>query len=162
MPAPTLVPVAAETIALANQHCQACFGIGMRARGVPCACVTRSIFRICLERYQACRFRQGVVGGVSLEKIDCGTRSFRCYGRRDEEYIADFELSARRVLSAGERRVFDLYYLDGGDWRGCSQVLRMDKGTFFHAAYRVAHLVGRACRETQPHALFPLREYFRA
>lgn len=101
-----------------------------------------------------------MANGVSLEKLDCGTRAFRCYGRRDEEFLADFELVARRTLDAGEFGVFRLHFLGGLEYGDCCRILGLKKGDFFHCAYQVMHKVGRACRETRPYAIFPLREYF--
>lgn len=157
---PALLWDRSEALALSSVSCRVCFGSGVRLKGSPCQCVTRKIFRICLERYYRCRCGQGVSGGVSMEKLDCGTRSFRCYGRKDEEFIADFELAARRTLNDQEFRLFQMHYLWGAQYTDCMRSLGLDKGQVFHLIYRVAHLVGRACRETRPYALFPLREYF--
>ena len=38
--------------------------------------------------------------------------------------------------------------------------LKMDRGTFFHAVYRIQQKLGRVFREVEPYALFPLDEYF--
>jgi hypothetical protein len=36
----------------------------------------------------------------------------------------------------------------------------MDRGTFFHEIYRIQQKLGKVFRELEPHALFPLDEYF--
>ena len=36
----------------------------------------------------------------------------------------------------------------------------MDRGTFFHELYRIEQKLGRTFRELEPHALFPIDEYF--
>jgi len=36
----------------------------------------------------------------------------------------------------------------------------MDRGAFFHEAYRIEQKLGRVFRELEPHALFPVDEYF--
>jgi len=36
----------------------------------------------------------------------------------------------------------------------------MDRGSFFHEIYRIEQKLGRTFRELQPHALFPVDEYF--
>ena len=36
----------------------------------------------------------------------------------------------------------------------------MDRGSFFHEVYRIEQKLGKTFRELEPHALFPLDEYF--
>ncbi len=36
----------------------------------------------------------------------------------------------------------------------------MDRGSFFHAVYRVEQKLGKVFRELQPYGLYPLTEYF--
>ena len=36
----------------------------------------------------------------------------------------------------------------------------MDRGTVFHAIYRIEKKLGRAFAELEPYPLFPLNEYF--
>jgi hypothetical protein len=36
----------------------------------------------------------------------------------------------------------------------------MDRGSFFHELYRIEQKLGKIFRELQPHALFPVDEYF--
>jgi hypothetical protein len=38
--------------------------------------------------------------------------------------------------------------------------LKMDRGNCFHAVYRIEQKLGRAFRELEPYALFPLDEYY--
>jgi len=38
--------------------------------------------------------------------------------------------------------------------------MNLDRGAFFHEAYRIEQKLGRTFRELQPYALFPLDEYF--
>ena len=82
------------------------------------------------------------------------------WGRKDEEYSADFCLVSRRTLTAPEFKIFRLYYLDDADWRLCCARLGMDRGNFFHSVYRIEQKLGRIFRELQPYALYPLDEYF--
>ena len=84
------------------------------------------------------------------------------WGRKDEEYIADFCLVSRRILNEFEYRIFRFHFLLGAEWRLCCRQLKMDKGVFFHAVYRIQQKLGRAFRELKPYALFPLDEYFGA
>jgi len=81
-------------------------------------------------------------------------------GRKDEEYVADFYLVSKRVLDQFEYKIFRFHFLLGADWRLCCRRLEMDKGLFFHSVYRIQQKLGRAFRELQPYALFPLDEYF--
>jgi hypothetical protein len=82
------------------------------------------------------------------------------WGRKDEEYIADFCIIARRTLDPEEHRLFRYHFLLGADWKLCSRKLQMDRGNFFHAVYRIEQKLGRALREVQPYALFPLDDYY--
>jgi hypothetical protein len=79
---------------------------------------------------------------------------------KDEEYVADFCLVSRRALSLREHRIFRYHYLLGADWKLCCQKLNTDRGSFFHEIYRLEQKLGRVFRELEPHALFPVDEYF--
>jgi hypothetical protein len=96
---------------------------------------------------------------VSLEFTRGGT-SRMIWGRKDEEYVADFCLVSRRVLDEEEHRVFKFHYLLGADWRLCCRRLGLDRGNFFHTVYRIQNKLGRTFRELEPYGLFPLDEYF--
>jgi hypothetical protein len=82
------------------------------------------------------------------------------WGRKDEEYIADFCLVARRTLDEFEYRLFRYHFLLGADWKLCTRNLKIDRGNFFHAVYRIEQKLGRMFRELEPYSLFPLDEYF--
>jgi hypothetical protein len=82
------------------------------------------------------------------------------WGRRDEEYVADFCLVSKRYLNDFEYKLFRFHFLLGADWRLCCRQLKMEKGVFFHAVYRIQQKLGRAFRELEPYPLFPLDEYF--
>ena len=82
------------------------------------------------------------------------------WGRRDEEYVADFCLVSRRALNELEYSIFRFHFLLGADWRLCCRKLEMERGEFFHHVYRIEQKLGRAFRDVQPYALFPLNEYF--
>ena len=82
------------------------------------------------------------------------------WGRKDEEFVADFINISRRTLSDFEYKVFRYHFLLGGDWKLCCRKLNIDKGDFFHWVYRTQQKLGRAYRETEPYGLFPLDEYF--
>jgi len=97
---------------------------------------------------------------TSLELIP-GREGKLVWGRKDEEYIADFCLVSRRALDESEYRVFKYHFLLGADWKLCTRQLKMDRGNFFHTVYRIEQKLGRVFRELEPYGLFPLDEYFR-
>ena len=82
------------------------------------------------------------------------------WGRRDEEYIADFCLVSKRTLDEFQYKLFRYHFLLGADWKLCCRQLNIDRGTFFHEVYRIQQKLGRVFRELEPYALFPLDEYF--
>jgi hypothetical protein len=96
---------------------------------------------------------------VSLEP-DRGRRRPGTWGRKDEEYIADFTIVARRTLDEEEYRLFRFHFLLGADWKLCARRLDMDRGNFYHSVYRIEQKLGRIFRELEPYPLFPLDEYF--
>ena len=74
--------------------------------------------------------------------------------------MADFTLVSRRTLSDLAYSVFKYHFLLGADWKLCCKRLNIDRGTFFHAIYRIEEDLGRVFRELEPYGLFPLDEYF--
>jgi hypothetical protein len=152
-----------ETLALAQQACSQCYGLGLRpGRGgvsTPCNCVFRAIFRACYGRFRQCASKEKYISRVSLE-ANPGRQRKSVWGMKNEEYIADFCLISRRTLSEYEYALFKFHYLLGADWKLCSRKMNLDRGTFFHEAYRIEQKLGRVFRELQPYALFPLDEYF--
>lgn len=153
-----------ETIALAKESCTLCHGLGLRRNSgggseAPCNCVFRSIFKICFARFKYCVRKEKHMSHVRLDIV--GGRDRRmAWGRRDEEFIADFCLVSKRYLNEEEHKLFRFHFLLGADWKLCCRQLKMDRGSFFHAVYRVQRKLGRVFRELQPYALYPLDEYF--
>jgi len=82
------------------------------------------------------------------------------FARLDEDYICDFCLVSRRTLTDFEHEVFRNHFLLGADWGLCCRQMKIDRGTFFHAVYRIQQKLGRVFRELEPYSLFPLDEYF--
>src|SRR5580700_6744639 len=153
-----------DTLALAMHNCTQCHGAGLRfaKKGVeaaPCNCVLRAIFRICCDRFMRCVTQERHLSRVSIEP-HAGRQRPSTWGRKDEEYIADFCLIAQRTLDDFEHRLFRYHFLLGADWRLCTRKLAMDRGNFFHAVYRIEQKLGRVFRELEPYPLFPLDEYF--
>jgi len=152
-----------ETLSLAKNSCTQCHGLGRHPDRPgafnPCNCVLRAIFHACLTRFRHCATQDKYMSKISLEFIPGRDRNLS-WGRKDEEYMADFVLVSRRTLSESEYQVFRFHYLLGADWRFCCRRLKMDRGNHFHAVYRVQQKLGRIFRELEPYSLFPLDEYF--
>lgn len=152
------------TLALALNTCTQCHGGGLRPapKGEPaaCKCVLRSIFRICFDSFMRCATQERHLSRVSLGNARPGKSRPGTWGRKDEEFIADFYLVSQRVLDAFERRLFRYHFLLGADWKLCARQLGIDRGTFFHAVYRIEEKLGKVFAELQPYALYPLSDYF--
>ena len=152
-----------DTLALAVQECTQCLGIGMRKNARKdnsvCNCVYRSIFRACFARFRQCITKEKRHSHVVLEYSARGGRRIT-WGRKDEEYIADFLLVSRRYLTEDEYKVFKYYFLLGADWRLCCPRLAISKGNFYSIVYRIEERLGRIFRELKPYSLYPLDEYF--
>ena len=89
-----------------------------------------------------------------------GTVRRQVWGRKDEEYLADFCLVSKRYLDDDEYKLFRFHFLLGADWKLCCRQMKMERGVFFHNIYRIQQKLGRAFRELQPYALYPVDEYF--
>lgn len=152
-----------ETLALAMHNCAHCHGSGLRlgrkSTLAPCNCVLRGIFRVCYSRFVRCVTQEKHLSKIALEP-HAGRQRPMSWGRKDEEYIADFCLVARRSLDDVEYRVFRYHFLLGADWKLCSRRMGIARGNFFHAVYRIEQKLGRIFRELEPYSLYPLDEYF--
>ena len=152
-----------DTLALANQRCSVCRGIGLRdgkkQDKLPCKCVLRSIFRICFQRFVECVTVDSTISQVRIERRP-GKAGHVTWGRKQEEYIVDFIRMTERTLTPAQYKLFRYHFLLGADYLLCCRKLNIDKGTFFHAVYRIQQKLGMAFRTTEPYALFPLDEYF--
>lgn len=152
-----------ETLALAAITCTQCHGLGLRigrrGKASPCNCVLRGIFRACYARFHNCVEKEKHMSKCTLEFMP-GSNHRNTWGRKDEEYCADFILISRRTLTQEEYRVFNYHFLLGADWKLCCLKLKIDRGSFFHAIYRIQQALGRTFRELQPYGLYPLDEYF--
>lgn len=127
---------------------------------MPCNCVFRAIFRACYARFRDCASKEKYLSRVQLELLSNGKDNRMTYGRKVEEYLADFCLVSRRILAPMEYDLFRFHFLLGADWKLCCWRLGIDRGTFFHTVYRIEQKLGRAFRELEPYGLFPLDEYF--
>lgn len=152
-----------ETLALALHACTSCRGLGLRIgkRGGinPCNCVLRNIFRACFNRFRHCQEKEKRLTRAVLEMVS-GKENRMTWGRKEEEYCADFLLVTKRTLTPEEHKIFTFYHLLGADWKLCCRRLNLDRGLFFHAVYRIEQKMGKTFRELQPYALYPLDDYF--
>ena len=152
-----------NTLALSRVRCPLCGGSGRFVTGEgktePCHCVLRAIFRACYRRFVECAARDAYHTRVSVEKAVTHSRSGG-WGRKEEEYVADFCSIAKRTLDAEEHRIFKYHFLLGADYKLCCRKLQMNRGLFFHSIYKIKRKLGRAFSETKPYALYPLNEYF--
>ncbi len=152
-----------DTLALACPQCSFCHGLGLKDgednQLEPCNCVLRGIFRACYTHFRHCVIQDRHLSVSRLELVN-GSTSHYNWGRKDEEYIADFCIVTHRTLNDAEYRVFKYHFLLGADWRLCCRKLKVDRGMFFHFLYRIESKLGRVFRELKPYGLYPLGEYF--
>ena len=153
-----------NTIAMADLACVHCHGYGLRPgkakRETVCGCVLRGIFRACYARFIVCEVYARNVGTWVRGEHCKGRDRHLMYGRKAEEFRADFCLMARRVLDELEHDVFRLHFLAERDCVYCCGRLHIDRGKFFHTVYLVQEKAGRAFAEVEPFGLFPMDEYF--
>ena len=165
-PAPAFRWRHADVYGLARRNCTMCAGGGFRIgsagpiEGSPCKCVLREIFRACHAQFRYCATHAGLVTHVSFHG-DCPSVQ-RGWRAKDADYQIDFVNLCKRALGVDsiEYKIFRFHFLLGADWKLCCRKLGIDRGTFFHAVYRVEEKCGRAFRETQPYALYPIDEYY--
>jgi len=154
-----------EVIALSSLKCACCSGAGLTTTGAvdaPCDCVTRSIFRACFNRFKDCVRKDKGASTVKLERLGMGTgrSSHMSYGRKTEEYIADFYLLCQRTLTEAEWGIFRFHYLLGADASLMTRRCHMTRAAFETMTRAMEAKLGRVFRETEPFALYPLDEYF--
>ena len=142
-----------ETLALAQQSCTHCYGLGLRPgrAGVstPCNCVFRAIFRACHARFRQCASKEKYISRVSLE-ANPGRQRRSVWGLKNEEFMADFCLVSKRTLDELQHKIFTNHFLLGADWKLCCRKLGMERGAFFHEVYRIEQKLGRTFRELEP------------
>ena len=152
-----------NAIGVAKASCSYCHGNGIRFANQemesPCNCVFRAVFRACFNKFKQCASLGSHTSSVSLEFVG-GAGSRRMYSRKREEFMADFCLVSERSLNAKDHQLFRYHFLLGADWKLCCRQMKMDRGNFFHAVYRIEQRLGRVFAELKPFPLFPVNEYF--
>lgn len=156
-----------EFLAMSLATCTTCLGTALCIDGKVCAvgsvcpCVWRAIFRECYQRFLDIESGGEFVKPVDWSNIGSGPTGYRVFGRRQEEYSADFVLIAKRTLTKPlHYAVFRYHYLFAAPWDACCKRLNISRGNFFHACYQVEARCGKAYRETKPYGLHPLPAYF--
>ena len=119
----------------------------------------RTIFRLCFDHFRLCSAKDKPLNSAVLE-FNPRSNKRQTYGLKEEEYVADFCNISKRSLTDEEYRIFKYHFLLGADWKLCCRQLKLDRGSFFHAIYRIEQQLGRAFCELEPYALFPLDDYF--
>jgi len=148
---------------LALPSCSSCGGFGVvEAKGevVPCKCALRAAFRVRHARFRQCVDVGKYRGRVSFERNASGRSNRGAWGRKEEEFMADFSLVARRSLDASHYRLFRYHFLLGADAKLCCKRLSISNGAFFHAIYRIESVLGYVFMTLEPYALYPPRDYF--
>jgi len=125
----------------------------------PCSCVLRAVFRTCYRKFRYLATQEKHISQARLEHTN-GKEQRLSWGRREEEFVADFTIVAKRVLSESEHKIFRFHYLLGANWKLCCRQMKMERGEFFRGVYRIQEKLGRTLRELRPYSLFPLDEYF--
>jgi hypothetical protein len=94
-----------ETLAQAAPGCNTCLGLGLRIgrheTTHPCNCVLRAIFRACFEHFRDCVSRERYISKVTLDPLP-GKDRRGAWGRKSEEFSADFCLVSKRTLTEPE------------------------------------------------------------
>ena len=152
-----------NTLALGMQSCVHCLGMGLRfgsrGRAAPCNCVLRAVFRICYEHFCYCSTKDKHMPRATLDFCRGRDRKW-VWGRKDEEFVADFFLVTRRALRPAEYRLFKSHFLLGADCNLCCRTFCMDRPLFFQKIYEIEQKLGRILSELRPYSLYPLDEYY--
>ena len=102
--------------------------------------------------------REKYISRVTLDPVP-GKDRRGSWGRKSEEFAADFCLVSKRTLDEQEYALFRYHFLLGADWKLCCRKLKTDRGNFFHSVYRIEQKLGRVFRELEPYSLYPISEY---
>jgi hypothetical protein len=149
-----------DVLVLARRSCRECKGAGLRWHGYhlrPCPCVCKHIFRVVMER----RHSQASVGAVRLAALEMSARRrSSTWGFKHEEFCADIDLTAKRLLDPDDRAIFRLRFLERRGWESCCERLKLDPGYFWGRVYSIEVRLGRAFRELQPYPIYPITDYF--
>jgi hypothetical protein len=124
----------------------------------------QDVFEVCLERYRG--LRDWVGRGIGAVQLDVpaasGGYQWRPDRARAADYVADFERAGQRVLARpnwkGRRRLFEIYFCRGVEYRRAIAMVGVSTGTFDWWVSEIKKTVGR---ELGRAGLFPPSRYFR-
>lgn len=122
----------------------------------------KEIFEACHGRYKTMRgFLGGHVGALDWERPS-ESYHWRPERARAEEYVADFERIGERALRRpewrGRRKLFQIYFLRGFEYRRAITLCGVSPSTFDYWMSEVKKICGRAFARA---GLFPPGDYFR-
>jgi hypothetical protein len=143
---------------LARYDCRGCGGSGF-AGGELCACVCRRVFQVCYRRFRVCAEADAFARVVTFRENRRGVERHLMWIRRNEDYCADFEASARRVLSAQLYRVFRLCHVLGAATDLVARRLSMSRSVLYGMVAEIEERAGRELALMQPYSLYPPQAY---
>jgi hypothetical protein len=156
-----------DVLGLAHTDCIRCHGLGLAdgrmSSQLPCGCAARRIFREIMAEWRRNQEAVHISKFQPEQVLQRGGKTCRRAGwsMKRPEYVAEVELLAKRTLSYDEWLVWRAYHCRGLEWReACATLGGMNKGELYHCVYRVEAKMGRAAREVQPYALYPIAEYY--
>lgn len=122
----------------------------------------QEIFDVCHGRYRSLReFLKGRLAAVNLD-TPSDSYHWRPDRARAEEFCADYEMIADRVLSRpdwkGRRKLFRVYFLRNCEYHRAVTLTGVSEGTFDYWLNEVKKTLGRAFDRA---GLFPPGAYFR-
>jgi hypothetical protein len=148
-----------ETLArsAAAPDCHRCEGSGFAYHRL-CDCAERGIYRACLKRYLMCRYRSQHSCSKTFLARGQARSGQASWSRPIEEYAADFELVARRVLGEAGYRRWRRHEIDGEPWTKST----LGRVHLYQWLYRAQGELGRAFACIEPYPLYPVEHYFSA
>jgi hypothetical protein len=154
-----------NVLALAKEDCTQCRGFGLRERAAtgrkhPAIVYSGRYFAPATRAFDIAASGEKHVSHARLEQVN-GKEHRHTWGMKDEEFMADFCLVAKRYLTPLEHRIFRFHYLLGADWKLCCRQMKMDRGDFFHTVYRLQQKLGRIFKELKAVSTLSPRRVFR-
>lgn len=150
-----------NTIAMAKTGCEFCNGLGLGASSAaPCKCVLRAVYRACRSRFVQCMHAANHAGTVKLEFTGGRAENRQVFGRRNEEYCADFALVSKRYLNEKEYKLFRYHVMLGADAKLIARREQVPEWAVQAAISSMEAKLGAAYSSVRPYTLFPLDEYF--
>jgi hypothetical protein len=122
------------------------------------------IFEVCHARYSGLRdWLADSTGSVRALDLDTPSSGYqwRPERARASEYVADYERIGRRALRRpewkGRLKLFEIYFLNGVEYRRAISLVGVAAGTFDYWLGEVKRTLGREFSRT---GLFPPSKYF--